>query len=140
MPFRTAAVPQVEAAACENVKCEAAIHDSFCLVGQGTCTWHGFACVYCQKLWQSRFLLHAPSHLPSLLSRCCCCCCCSPTMLQTHPKVAVHHVAPAPAPAPAPAHLQVVVVAVPHHCKVWAKFGHMHPDCKQYHRSAGHKL
>ncbi|KAF6250919.1 hypothetical protein COO60DRAFT_1645776 [Scenedesmus sp. NREL 46B-D3] len=44
-------------------------------------------------------------------------------------------------PAPAPAKKEeVVVVMVPHHCKMWAKFGYIHPDCQHYFHAAGRKL
>lgn len=40
--------------------------------------------------------------------------------------------APAPAPAPAKKKTEIVIVEVPHYCKMWAKFGHIHPDCAPY--------
>ncbi|WIA12294.1 hypothetical protein OEZ85_012350 [Tetradesmus obliquus] len=50
--------------------------------------------------------------------------------------------APAPAPAPAKKKTEIVIVEVPHYCKMWAKFGHIHPDCAPYsaEAAAGRRL
>ncbi|KAF6261358.1 hypothetical protein COO60DRAFT_795617 [Scenedesmus sp. NREL 46B-D3] len=60
-------------------------------------------------------------------------------MPQGHGSKTVAKAAPAPAPAPAKKE-EVVVVMVPHHCKMWAKFGYIHPGCHYYYHAAGRKL